>query len=336
MNTIAAFRSFSGPLVVLTIMLTALGLVYSSAFQANPKELAMAITVDLTFLSPILYLLLIRKTRIPNVTVVPVFILGMIVTGLILPSQHHTTLTFVQTYFLPFGELGAISIITWKFIQLRKSFVMRSEQGIDFFDVMKEAAKEVIPGKVSVLLATELSTFYYGIFNWKKRKLTPMEFSYHRKSASRALFYTVIFLAVVETFVLHLLLQSWSEIAAWILSIISVYTVFQILGIVRSMSQRPTRIGNNAIDLRYGILNEVSIPFDKIEEVTHTTVAKEWDKEVRALSPFGDFEGHNVVIKVNEPLKINGIYGFKRSFTELAFHLDEPERFIEVYDNNKD
>lgn len=337
MNTLATtYRSFAGPLVVFTIMLTAFGIVSSGAFQANPRELAMAITVDLTFLSPVLYLLLIRKTNLPNLTVVPVFVLGMIVTGLILPSQHHATLHFVETYFLPFVELGAISLIIWKFVKLRRTFVQKSQLNIDFFDVMKEAAKEVIPGKASVFLATELSTFYYGLINWKKRTLAAMEFSYHRKSSGVALFYVVMFLAIVETFVLHLLLERWSPIVAWIFSAISIYTVFQVLGIVRSLGQRPTRLSSESIDIRYGILNEVTIPYDQIEEVTHSTASKEWDKEVRSLSPFGDFEGHNVVIKVKEPLEINGIYGIKRSFTELAFHLDEPEQFVDTYANRND
>ena len=332
MKTLSINRSIAGPVLVLGIMLTAFVIVSSDAFQTNPKELAMAITVDLTLLSPILYLLLIRKTNLPNITVVPVFVLGMIATGLMLPSQHHATLHFVETYFLPFVELGAISVIIWKFVKLRRSFVKNSEHNIDFFEVMKEAAKEVIPGKASVFLATELSTFYYGLINWKKRTLAPMEFSYHRKSSSTALFYVVMFLAIVETFVLHLLLQRWSEVAAWIFSAVSIYTVFQVLGIVRSMSQRPTRLNSDSIDVRYGILNEVSIPFDQIEAIEYSTAAKEWDKNIRALSPFGDFEGHNVVIKVKEPLKINGIYGIKKSFSELAFHLDEPELFLEAYE----
>lgn len=331
MNTLANYRSFAGPLVVFVIMLTAFGIVSSEAFQSNPKALAMAVTVDLTLLSPVMYLLLVRKTNLPNITVVPVFVLGMIVTGLILPGQHHATLQLVETYFLPFVELAAISIITWKFVKLRRTFIRNSAQNIDFFEVMKEAAREVIPGKASVFLATELSTFYYGIINWKKRILGPLEFSYHRKSSGMALLYTVMFLAIVETFVLHLLLQRWSDIAAWIFSAISLYTVFQVLGIARSLSQRPMKLSNDTLDIRYGILNEVSIPFDQIQEITHSTAAKEWDKEVRGLSPFGDFEGHNVVIKVKEPLKIHGIYGIKRTFTELAFHLDEPEEFIEAY-----
>ncbi len=333
MNILANYRSFAGPLVVFVIMLTAFGIVSSEAFQTNPKELAMAITVDLSLLSPIVYLLLVRNTKLPNLTVVPVFVLGMIVTGLILPSQHHATLHFIETYLLPFVELAAISIIIWKFVKLRRSFVKNSEQNVDFFEVMKVAAREVIPGKASVFLATELSTFYYGIINWKKRPFSSIEFSYHQRSSGRALFYAVIFLAIVETFVLHLLLQRWSEVAAWIFSAISIYTVFQVLGIVRSLSQRPTRLLNDAINVRYGILNEVSIPFDQIKEVTNSTASKEWNKEVRALSPFGDFEGHNVVIKVKEPLKIHGLYGIKRSFKELAFHLDEPERFLEAFQN---
>lgn len=335
MKTLSLNRSFAGPMLVLAIMLIALGVVSSTAFQTNPTELALAITVDLTLISPLLYFLLVRKSNVPTITVIPVFILGMIVTGLILPGQHHTTLNFIQTWILPLVELTAVSIITWKFLQLRKTFRQQSSQNMDFFDAMKEAAGQVLPSKVSILLATEISTFYYGLINWKKRTLAPLEFSYHQKSGGVAILYAVLLIALVETIVLHLLIQGWSNIAAWVLTIISVYTAFQILGIVRSLSKRPTKLANGSLLLRYGILSEVMIPLDEIETIELSTKSKEWNQEVRKLSPLGDLESHNVILSVGEPMKISGLYGMKRSFKELAFYVDEPESFLDEVERLK-
>ena len=328
MKTLSFNRSFAGPMVVLAVMLVALGIVSSEAFQTNPSVLAVAITVDLTLISPLLYLLLVRKTNIPSISVVPVFVLGLIISGLLLPSQHHATLDFIESWVLPIVELTAISIIFWKFVKLRKTFKARSAQHPDFFEAMKEAAKQVIPGKVSVFLATELSTFYYGLFCWRKPPLAPLEFTYHKKSGSVALLYTVMLVAMAETVILHLLIERWSETVAWILTVISIYTVFQVLGIVRSMNKRPIKMADGQIKLRYGMLSEVNLPFNQIASIEASTVDREWDKEVRKLTPFGDLESHNVILKVKEPQRISGMYGFKKSFRELAFHVDQPHDFV--------
>lgn len=328
MKSLSINRAFAGPMVVLAIMLIALAIVSSEAFSANPNELAVAITVDLTLISPLLYLILVRKSKLPKITVIPVFVLGLIVTGLILPSQHHATLDFIKTWVLPFVELTAIGVVTWKFVQLRKRFHYQSRQSLDFFDNMKAATDQVFPGKVGLLLATELSTVYYGVLNWKRRSLAPLEFSYHKKSGSVAILYTVLLVALAETVILHLVIQRWSEIAAWILTAISIYTVFQVLGIVRSLSKRPIKLINNNMVLRYGIMSEVNVSLDQIEAIEVSTKDREWNEEVRKLTPFGDLESHNVVLKVKTPQTIKGIYGFDKTFSELAFHVDEPQHLL--------
>ena len=76
------------------------------------------------------------------------------------------------------------------------------------------------------------------------------------------------------------------------------------------------------------MLSEANLPFDQIASIEASTVDREWDKEVRKLTPFGDLESHNVILKVKEPQRISGMYGFKKSFRELAFHVDQPHDFV--------
>lgn len=55
-------------------------------------------------------------------------------------------------------------------------------------------------------------------------------FTYHRKSLYPALFLVVLLLIIVETLALHLLIQRWSPGIAWLLTGLSLYSIFWIIG----------------------------------------------------------------------------------------------------------
>ena len=73
--------------------------------------LSSAITFDLLITTPILYYLIIRKRSIPKTTIIPVFILGIIVASIILPQAHQGYLELVKTWFLPLLELGVFTYL---------------------------------------------------------------------------------------------------------------------------------------------------------------------------------------------------------------------------------
>jgi hypothetical protein len=41
----------------------------------------------------------------------------------------------------------------------------------------------------------------------------------------------------------------------------------------------------------------------------------------------GELENHNLILRLHNPQLLQGIYGMKRSYINLAIHLDEPEAF---------
>lgn len=285
-------------------------------------------TFDLLFTTPLIYFFIIRNTKIPKTTIVPVFILGIVIASIILPSQNQYYLSLVKTWFLPVVE---ISVLTYLIITIRKAikaFKLKSEGNPDFFTAAKEAGNSFLPARVSVLFATELSMFYYGFINWKKRSLNENEFSYYKETSTRMLLVVFIFLVLIETFAVHLLVQQWSTTIAWVLTIVSAYACFQLIGIHKSIPQRPIVITNESLLLRNGIMAETSIKLDQILNIEIYKKSIEKEDGINFLSPFKDAEGHNVLISLKSPETISGFYGIKKEYTRLALFVDEPEKFV--------
>ena len=84
------------------------------------------------------------------------------------------------------------------------------------------------------------------------------------------------------------------------MTLLSIYSGIQLFGFLKSITQRPITIEKDKLNLRYGILSETVINIEDIEEIDLTTKAVEPDEATKKLSPFGDFENHNVVIKLNK------------------------------------
>ena len=324
------FVTFGIPiLLILSVILLA----KSSVFQTYPKELSIGITFDLVIVIPAIYFLLIRKKEIPKITTVPFFIAGIVIASFIIPKDFQFYLTQIKNWMLPIVETTIFFLVIYKVRQLNKLFIKDRLQTLDFYSALKSASAQILPKKISGAFATEIAVLYYAFFNWKKRKLSVNEFSYHKSSGTIALLIVFMFLILVETSVVHLLLQKWSVLAAWILSIISIYTFLQVFGIMRSMSKRPISIDNGELKLRYGLFSESTVLITNIEGIELSTISIELDETTKKLSPLRDFESHNIVIRLKEKEVLFGLYGLKSKYKNLALYVDEKEQFKKEIEN---
>lgn len=324
------FVTFGIPLL---LILSVIVLANSSVFQVHPKELSIGITFDLVFVIPFVYLLLIRKKEIPKITTVPFFIAGIVIASFIIPKDFQFHLTQVKNSMLPIVETTIFFLVIYKVRQLNKAFKKDRSETLDFYSALKNASAQILPKKISGAFATEIAVLYYGFFNWKKRKLSVNEFSYHMRSGTIALLIIFMFLIMVETSVVHLLLQKWSTLAAWVLSILSIYTCLQVFGIMRSMSKRPISIDNGELKLRYGLFSESTISISNIENIELSTKLIDFDNRTKKLSPMRDFESHNVLIRLKKEEVLFGLYGLKSTYKNLALYVDEKERFKKEIEN---
>ncbi|AFM02636.1 hypothetical protein Fleli_0136 [Bernardetia litoralis DSM 6794] len=329
-------------------------LIQSSYFIPQSDNLTLAISIDFVFTIPIIYFLAIRKTNISNLTAITLMIAGLFLGLYFLPKENQSYLELFKTYFFPIIELGVLSVIIWKVRATIKKYKMlkidyeenKTEISFDFFTVLKNSCEEALPKFPASLLATEIAVIYYSIISWKSKKINPLkEFTYHITSGTVGLLGALIFIIAVETIAIHLLLAEWNVTIAWILSILSIYTGFQLLAFAKSFSKRPILIENDMLYLCYGIMSETEIELKNIKSIEisekpleelieiEAVESKTKSKLYQKLSPLGNLEGHNIIIRLHEKTTLNGIYGIKKEFKVLAFHVDEKVEFTKQIEN---
>ena len=298
-----------------------------SSFFTGDIVLNLAVTIDLLIIIPFVYFLLIRKSRIPKTTVIPLMIIGLLIGSYFLPKENQEYLTLFKTWVLPIIELTVLTYIIIKVRSVVKEYKTLSNSRPDFFSAIKSACKDILPEKVVSPFATEVAVFYYGFFDWRKRETSINEFTYHKNSGTLGLMGGILMIISIETVALHFLFSNWNSTIAWVLTILSVYSAIQILGIAKSLTKRPIEVANSGVNLKYGIANEVFLSFDCIESLELSSKEMEKEKLIKRLSILGELEGHNVIIKVNKEKELIGLYGFKKKFNTLLLFVDEPVEF---------
>ena len=296
-------------------------------FQQQSELISQFLILDLLITIPVVYFWVIQKTNIPKITVVPVIILGMLLGYYTIPEDQHHYLDLFKKYAFPLLEGGVFLFVVFKIRKTIQAFKSNNSQELDFYDVMRKTCQEILPGRLSHFLLSEISVFYYGFMSWKTPGRREGDFTYHKRSGSPALFGALIFIILVETFAVHVVLLKWSSLAATILSVLSIYTAIQFLGFSRSLAKRPISIKDGKLYLRYGIMNETVIAMDEIESIELSRKALKKDDNIKKLSLLGELESHNVIIHCKKEQTLNGLYGMTKPFNSLALHLDEKERF---------
>lgn len=313
-------RSF--PLIILA---SSLLLILSPSIPLNP-DLALGIIIDMTILLPFTYWLAIRKTSIPSITTIPVFIVSVLLLGQLLPAGFSQRLQQMETFIFPVLELVVLGFIVLKVQAFAKAFPKDSTEQ-DFLVLIRQAAREVLKnGRIASVFATEIAVFYYAFFTWKK--VDPNGLTHYRKNGMVALFWAVILILLVETFVLHIFLMRWNATAAWIIFGLSLYGAIQIFAHIKALKRRQSTVGNGELHLKYGLFGDTNIKLDNIDhwEWSRKRLDKE-DKQVQQLSLLEELEPHNLVIYLKEPATLSKAYGIQKSFTQLMLQIDKQDTF---------
>jgi membrane protein YdbS with pleckstrin-like domain len=331
-NTTLFNRNLVRFVIPVLLLVTLIIFVKSSCFQADSNAFTLGITLDLLITIPFIYFLLIRKSTIPKTTIVPMMILGLLIGIFVLPETNHQYLNFFKTWFLPIIELSVATVVI---VKVRKAILFHKSQqntSLDFFTTLKKTCTEILPKQIVVPFATEISVFYYGFIYWKRRKLAKNEFSYHKESGSVTLFFMLIMLISIEITPIHLLLAMWNPIVAWVLTILSIYSGFQIFGFVKSLMKRPIEVTKDTLLLRYGIMHEAEIPLNEIKEIKLSKKPFTKEENITQFALLGEMESHNILIEVHNEQILHGLFGIKKSFTKLALHVDTASYFKKYVD----
>ena len=113
------FWAFFLPLLIIGFCVSLAG---SELFSSEKQIFSQAITCDLLLTSPILYFLLIRKTSIPRMTVVPVIIAGLWIASAILPEEQRGIADLLKLWFLPLLEIALLVLVIFKVRKAARSY----------------------------------------------------------------------------------------------------------------------------------------------------------------------------------------------------------------------
>ena len=299
----------------------------STLFLSQTQRFSTLITVDVVLTIPLIYFLLIRKTTIPKLTIIPITILGVVLASYIIPYNQQTYLGLFKTWILPLIEIFVFGFVLLKLTRSIIAFRVNRQSSSDFYTILKKTCQENLPKPVSTLALTELSVLYYGFISWKRRKLKADEYTYHKQSGTIALLVVLILIIAIETIALHLLIANYYNTIAWVLTGISIYTAVQILGFTKSILKRPILLKNNKLYLRYGIMKETEININEIDTIEITSKDLEKDSDIEKLSFLGSLESHNIILHLKTENVLTSLYGIRKPYTSIALSIDEKDVF---------
>ena len=123
---------------------------------------------------------------------------------------------------------------------------------------------------------------------------------------------------------MHFLIVQWSVLAAWILTISSIYALIYLIGNYRASIRRPIFVSDNSLILRSGILSECLIPYNIIEEILITSKSlAENEKHIK----MNFLSSHNVVLRLKNNCESIHFYGIKKKARVITLFVDEKASF---------
>ena len=304
-------------------------LIRSDYYGVHHVSLRVPIVLDFVITAPLLYFLFVRKKKIPNYTVFSIFIIGVILASYFLPHSDQELLLYIRKWIVPVLEILILSIIIRKTVSLvKQTKKSRADHG-DFYDAIRKASHTIFPGTPGAILASEISMIYYLIRGWKPKILRANEYSYHKKSGSAIIYFTLLFVFVVEAWVVHILMIRWNPVVAWILTILTIYGILQFTALLASLRRRPIIIDRHGkiLLIRYGYMMESSIPLGKIDKIEQTSRTP---RDTKGFIKTFPLESHNIIIRFREDISFQLMYGRTKKCRAIGLHIDERENFVSL------
>lgn len=296
-------------------LLPSSGLTYATNY-ALPFDLV--VVVPLAF-----YFLIVRRRNLTPVLILPVMWIGMI-----------TSIQFVQpdspslhAVLLP--AVAAIDIIILVKEGRRFLHAFREAQNVSTnpLDWFTDAFFTLTRNKRgSYMAATEMTVWYYVVASWRRTPDVPQgsrAFFYHKKSGYVALVGVLLAMVGVETFALHLLVAQWNEIAAILLTIMSIYTAIWLFGTTRAVVLNPLLVDSEALTVRYGMHFNQRIPLNLIANIDK----KEPNLPKNQRMNFGIMGMEPCWIVLHEPIPIRTFTGSTRLIQAINVSPDDAVAF---------
>jgi hypothetical protein len=302
------------------IAATCVAILRSRAFAGNPDVLAWAVTFDLVITIPLLYYIVVIRSRAAGpVTIAPVFAACATIAAIVLPRGYQQTLHDIRFLVAP------LEVITIVLLVRRLSAMRHHEGSSDLYTRIDSAARHILgDNRAAGFVASEVAIIWYAFAGWNRKADVPpgtRGFTVHERSGWGSIVASIIVLIVAESIGLHLLVQLWSRTAAWIVTSLDVYGLLWLLGDYNALRLRPSLIDGDVLRIRYGLRWSVTISRDQIDSIRAPRGESDWKR--RDVLKVAMIEDPRLLIVLREPVVAHGLAGFRKTVKAIAISPDD-------------
>lgn len=189
------------------------------------------------------------------------------------------------------------------------------------------------------ILATDIAVIYYGLFSWRKKVPIILQgegctFTFHKNSSYLGVFFMLVHAMALEIVAVHFLVAQFSQLFAWILTGLDVYALLFIISDYQAIRLSPVVLDSKGIHFQKGIRQYGFISWNVVNEVNENTkTTKEIDQERKSITlALHGLEKEQIpyVIKLDEPIEIRQIFGFKKTIQSIYVKMDDAQEFNET------
>jgi hypothetical protein len=296
---------------------------------AAKDKIADGLLADFLITFPALYyLIIVRPLKKPAKSLFLVLTLCCVVAYLLLP-QHQRGYILQVRKLTAIAELGFIIYAVTKFNNIRKFYRAHQLSFADPVFNLRSAMADVFGDTLTIkVLASELAVLRYGLLFWKKEKSALKNgatFSTHKEFGYVAIWCMLLLAMTVEIVAFHLLLRRWSNTAAVVVTVLSLYGAIFLIADLSAILKRKVLVSGDQLILRTGLRWRVNTHISNVVSVKKIVN----DRHPEELYFKGGVikNSGNVLISFKDPVKIDKLYGAGKEFTSILMNIDDFDRF---------
>ncbi|MGE7184772.1 hypothetical protein ACQKKK_12465 [Peribacillus sp. NPDC006672] len=277
----------------------------------------------------------------PKLLVYLSFIVCLGVSYLIIPSSQKEFFNQILIWLIPVLEVSIVIVVLYNIIKSIIRYKRNNKnQENDFLEIARISLEPKLGnGFVLGAVLTELSVFYYSIIGlFRKRTLNENKkiYSYHKTSQIKTIVILFSILITLEGILFHFLIQLWSDVAAWIFTVLNIYALLYMIGLYNSVRLLPHLIYFDKLIIRLGYQSSIELDIRNIESIQIAKkqggIGEKIPKETYYAMLNMDSPQYEILLK--EPAFMRSSYGRKKYVQTVVFRADEPIKMVEEINSN--
>ncbi|ALC87580.1 hypothetical protein AM499_18515 [Bacillus sp. FJAT-22090] len=316
----------------LFLVLTSNFLLYQTGVQEFlslqvTSGVAIGSLIDLAIIAPLLFY---AAFKITIKQTIGLMVAGLVIARIFIPFELFAPFAGILytgiavEALLVLAELGLLFLVIWKVPQIRKQMKNMNEDPI--YSMLPAIEKVVTKNVFIQFFMSEILMMYYAFFTWKKKAPSHAGVvTMHEKTSAVAINIMLIHAILIETIGLHWWLHEKSLILSIVLLLLNIYSVTFVLADIQVTRLHPMEIKNGKLYITQGFASRIIVPLSNIKEV-------EWGGSPPSKNTvkfmYKDFEevDPQAIVYLHEAVQATMFLGMKKSVTEFAIRVDEPEK----------